>query len=150
MAKICELIEQKAVGSNAQQLLWGDAIARLKALELENKSIEQVLIAASHPQDLLHLAQMLKTELSVSGIDVTLIWSEFLKHVNDSDRELAEWLNALAEIGAWLMGNNLKTNLRRAVGYVDCSLEAAEVGLRNGVNLPIVVHEMLHQYGFDD
>lgn len=70
------------------------------------------------------------------------------RNVDESDAPLTDWIEALAELHAWVVAHGRRTTLRMAVGYLACC-DAAVKTQASLVDLPSTVRLMLGEYGFD-
>jgi len=138
----------KSAGSHSQLWLWQEWIERLLALRLKDTAVEQLVRATANHEQLKYVTLLLEWELRDSRTSADAVCTELLSAVNDSDYSLCSWLEATAAFGTWLANQHRRAGLCTVIGYIACSIEAAQARA-DSPSLRQTVTEMLDQYGFE-
>ena len=132
-----QVAQSRAQGSAALEKQWLLALQRLASTGLGARDLERLCAAAASPTVISRLARLLSGDAPAALGTIT-------ESCDSSRHGLAQWLDALDALYAWLEAHSRTTPLGNACGYIACTSVAAPEE-----NLAKAVRRMLDQYGMD-
>ncbi len=133
--------------SPAEKQLWRAASERLASAVGDAELRARLLDNASHPREIEAFVHLLATHPPRGSGQQDAV-KQLLQFSDESDASLSKWLEALADLHAWITAQGRRTTLKMAVGYLACC-DAAVKTRPNLHDLPATVRQMLEEYGFD-
>lgn len=138
---------KRETGSPAEKQMWRAVAERLASAIDDEDLRNQLLENASHPREIEAFIRLLATHPPRGSSQRDAVKQFFAFH-DDSDASLSKWMEALAELQAWIEAQGRRTTLKMAVGYLACC-DAAVMTRPDLHDLPATVRQMLDEYGFD-